>query len=52
LRAKRAFEESERDARIKEKQEQEKRLNVIKEMEEAREAQALEKEKLMSEQAK
>lgn len=52
LRAKRAFEESERLERLKEKREQEKKLQVLREMEEAREVQFLEKERLLAEQAK
>ena len=52
LRAKRAFEESERHARAKEREEHEKKLRVLKDMEVAREAQAAEKERLLGLQAR
>lgn len=52
LRAKRAFEESERQARDKEKKEQEKRVKIQKDMEAARQTQFEEKERRLGEQAK
>lgn len=52
LRAKRAFEEGERKHREKERQERQYQLKVMKEMEEARQTQFREQEKLMTEQAR
>ena len=52
LRAKRAFEESERAAREKEKKEREHKLKVQREMEAARQSQFSEKERRMAEIAK
>lgn len=51
LRAKRAFEEGERRHREKERKEREHKLKVMKDMEEARQTQFLERERLLSEQA-
>jgi hypothetical protein len=52
LRAKRAFEESERQSREKERKEQEKRLRIQKDMEAARQTQFEEKDRRLAEQAK
>lgn len=52
LRAKRAFEEGERAAREKERQEQEKKLRIQRDLEIARQTQFEEKERRMAEQAK
>lgn len=52
MRAKRAFEESERNARDKERRELEHKQKVLKEMEEARQNQFLERERRLAEQAK
>jgi hypothetical protein len=49
LRAKRAFEESERLERDKERREREHRLKVLRDMEEARRKQFLEKERTLAE---
>ena len=52
LRAKRAFEESERLARQKEKLEKEKKVRIQRDLEDARQSQFAEKQRRMSEQAK
>lgn len=52
LRAKRAFEEGERRHREKERKERENKIKVMKDMEEARQTQFLERERLLAEQAK
>ena len=52
LRAKRAFEEGERQARDKERKELEHRQKVLQDLEEARQRQFLEKERRLAEQAK
>lgn len=52
LRAKRAFEEGERAAREKERIEQEKRLRIQRDLEDARQFQFEEKERRMAEQAR
>lgn len=52
LRAKRAFEESERIAREKERKELEHKQKVLRELEEARQQQFLDRERRLAEQAK
>lgn len=51
VRAKRAFEQSERDARNREKLEQEKRARLLKDLDIARQKQFAQKENLMASQA-
>ena len=52
MRAKRAFEESERIAREKERKELEHKQKVLRELEDARQNQFLERERRLAEQAK
>ena len=51
VRAKRAFEQSERDARAREKLEQEKKLRLLKDLDEARQKQFRDRENLLATQA-
>lgn len=51
VRAKRAFEQSERDARNREKLEQEKKLRLLKDLDDARQRQFRDKENLLAMQA-
>ena len=52
LRAKRAFEEGERQARLREKLEYEKRQRLLADLEESRKVQFIEKQRALQEQAR